>query len=54
MLVSWLYKYRNSPMDHIDPRARWIFSFAFLIAATSPGTGCSYLPILLLHSSGTA
>jgi len=22
-------------MDHIDPRARWIFSFAFLIAATS-------------------
>lgn len=35
MLVSWRYKYRNSPMDHIDPRARWIFSFAFLIAATS-------------------
>ncbi|MEL7644702.1 MAG: energy-coupling factor transporter transmembrane component T [Anaerolineaceae bacterium] len=35
MLVSWHYKYRGSPMDHIDPRARWIFSFAFLIAATS-------------------
>lgn len=35
MLVSWHYKYRGSPMDQIDPRARWIFSFAFLVAATS-------------------
>ena len=32
MLVSWRYKYRNSPMDRIDPRARWIFSFAFLLS----------------------
>ena len=35
MLVAWNYRYRNSPMDHIDPRARFIFSFAVLFAATS-------------------
>jgi len=35
MLVSWNYRYRNSPMDHIDPRARFIFSFALLFAATA-------------------
>jgi energy-coupling factor transport system permease protein len=35
MLVSWNYRYRDSLMDHIDPRARFIFSFALLIAATS-------------------
>ena len=34
MLVTWRYKYRNSIMDSIDPRARWIFSFAFLISCT--------------------
>ena len=34
MLVSWHFRYRNSIMDRIDPRARWIFSFAFLISAT--------------------
>lgn len=35
MLVSWNYRYRNSPMDHIDPRVRFIFSFALLFAATT-------------------
>lgn len=35
MLVTWNYRYRNSPMDHIDPRARFIFSFALLFAATA-------------------
>ncbi len=35
MLVSWNYRYRNSPMDQIDPRARFIFSFAILFAATA-------------------
>ena len=35
MLVSWNYRYRNSPMDHIDPRARFIFSFALLFSATT-------------------
>ena len=35
MLVSWNYRYRDSLMDHIDPRARFIFSFALLFAATS-------------------
>jgi len=34
MLISWRYKYRHSIIDRIDPRARWIFSFAFLISAT--------------------
>jgi energy-coupling factor transport system permease protein len=34
MLISWRYKFRNSIMDKIDPRARWIFSFAFLLSAT--------------------
>ena len=34
MLISWHYKFRNSLMDKIDPRARWIFSFVFLISAT--------------------
>ena len=35
MLVSWNYRFRNSPMDHIDPRARFIFSFAVLFSATA-------------------
>ena len=35
MLVAWNYRYRNSPMDHIDPRARFIFSFALLFSATT-------------------
>lgn len=34
MLISWRYKYRDSVMDKIDPRTRWIFSFAFLLSAT--------------------
>ena len=34
MLISWRYKHRNSIMDRIDPRSRWIFSFAFLLSAT--------------------
>ena len=42
MLVAWNYHYRNSPMDHIDPRARWIFSFAFLFAVTQ-----TWNPLLL-------
>lgn len=34
MLISWRFKYRNSIMDKIDPRSRWIFSFAFLLSIT--------------------
>jgi len=34
MLISWRFKYRNSIMDKIDPRSRWIFSFAFLLSVT--------------------
>jgi len=34
MLISWSYRARNSLMEMFDPRARWIFSFAFLFAAT--------------------
>ncbi len=32
MLVSWAYRFRNSLMESIDPRARWIFSLLFLFA----------------------
>jgi energy-coupling factor transport system permease protein len=42
MLVTWNYRYRNSPMDRIDPRARWIFSFAFLFSVTQ-----TWNPLLL-------
>lgn len=42
MLVTWNYRYRNSLIDHVDPRARLIFSFAVLIAATS-----TWNPLLL-------
>ena len=34
MLASWSYRFRNSFMDTLDPRARWIFSFAFLFSIT--------------------
>jgi len=34
MLVTWRYRYRDSLMDRIDPRARWIFSLAFLFSVT--------------------
>ena len=34
MLVTWSYRVRKSLMGLFDPRARWIFSFAFLFAAT--------------------
>lgn len=42
MIVSWNYRYRDSLMDHIDPRARFIFSFALLFSATS-----TWNPLLL-------
>lgn len=30
MLVTWAYRFRNSLMEKIDPRTRWIFSLLFL------------------------
>ena len=42
MLVAWNYRYRNSLIDRIDPRARFIFSFAVLLAATT-----TWNPLLL-------
>ena len=34
MLVTWRYHIRNSVLEKIDPRARWIVSFLVLIAIT--------------------
>jgi energy-coupling factor transport system permease protein len=34
MLVTWHYRVRNGLMEKFDPRARWIFSLAFLFAVT--------------------
>lgn len=34
MLVTWSYRARKCIMGMFDPRARWIFSFSFLFAAT--------------------
>lgn len=34
MLAAWSYRLRNSLMESLDPRARWIFSFAFLLSVT--------------------
>jgi energy-coupling factor transport system permease protein len=34
VLVTWRYRPRNTLMSRFDPRARWIFSLAFLFAAT--------------------
>lgn len=34
MLVTWAYRFRDSIMEKIDPRARWIFSIIFLFTAT--------------------
>jgi energy-coupling factor transport system permease protein len=34
MLITWGYRVRNSIMERIDPRARWIFSLVFLFAIT--------------------
>ncbi len=34
MLVTWKYKDRNSQIDKLDPRARWIFSFLLVFAIT--------------------
>ncbi len=34
MLVTWQYRVRNSLMEKIDPRARWIFSILFLFSVT--------------------
>jgi energy-coupling factor transport system permease protein len=35
MLVSFSYRVRNSLLERIDPRARWIFSILILFAITS-------------------
>jgi energy-coupling factor transport system permease protein len=48
MLISWRYKFRNSIMDRIDPRARWIFSFAFLLAATMVWSANFLLPFFII------
>lgn len=34
MLVTWHYRVRNSLMEKIDPRTRWIFSLVMLLAIT--------------------
>ena len=34
MLITWGYRVRNSIMERIDPRARWIFSLIFLFSIT--------------------
>ncbi len=34
MLVNWAYHFRDSIMEKIDPRARWIFSILFLFTVT--------------------
>lgn len=34
MLVTWSYHFRDSLMEKIDPRARWIFSLIFLFTIT--------------------
>jgi energy-coupling factor transport system permease protein len=34
MLVTWAYHFRDSVMEKIDPRARWIFSILFLFTVT--------------------
>ena len=34
MLVTWHYRSRNGLMEKFDPRARWIFSLAFLFSVT--------------------
>ena len=34
MLITWGYRIRNSIMERIDPRARWIFSLTFLFSIT--------------------
>lgn len=34
MLITWGYRVRNSIMERIDSRARWIYSLVFLFAIT--------------------
>lgn len=34
MLVAWRYRIRNSVLEKIDPRARWLVSFMILVAIT--------------------
>jgi energy-coupling factor transport system permease protein len=34
MLITWGFRIRKSVMERIDPRARWVFSLAFLFAVT--------------------
>jgi energy-coupling factor transport system permease protein len=48
MLISWRYKFRNSIMDRIDPRSRWIFSFAFLISATMVWSANFLFPLFII------
>jgi energy-coupling factor transport system permease protein len=35
MLVTWAYHFRNSLMEKIDPRARWIFSLLFMFTIST-------------------
>jgi energy-coupling factor transport system permease protein len=34
MIATWAYHFRNSLMEKIDPRTRWIFSLLFLFSIT--------------------
>jgi len=34
MIITWRYHHHHSLMESFDPRARWIFSFAFLFSIT--------------------
>jgi energy-coupling factor transport system permease protein len=34
MLVTWAYHFRNSLMEKLDPRTRWVFSILFLFTVT--------------------
>lgn len=34
MLATWKYRFRDSPIESLDPRARWISSFLLLASVT--------------------
>ena len=34
MLATWAYHFRNSLMEKLDPRTRWVFSILFLFTVT--------------------
>jgi energy-coupling factor transport system permease protein len=34
MLTTWAYHFRNSLMEKLDPRTRWVFSILFLFTVT--------------------